>query len=113
MQRRLLPLLIALLPACASYPGQPPTLESVTSRVDVARALECWRQPDARSKARCLGLEALDAVTGAALDEAGRLAEQALRELGGSGAGDVDEARLARDLDEAMHELNQAITSSR
>lgn len=99
------PALVLALTGCAGMSG--PGLESVVGRIDVTRAIQCWKQPDAASKARCLGVEVLSQGLDIALGEAAAWGEKALKAASGTGADDMSEKEIQEIADNADAALNK------
>lgn len=101
-------LALALAPSCAGLPGyQPPTLNQIVARVDIARAIDCAGKPTPADKAKCLGVSLLSDALGLALDEAAKAGAAAVQAAGGAGAEMSDDERdaIAADADRALDRL--------
>lgn len=102
----------AMLSGCAHLG---PALGAVMSRVDVPTVIECFRQPTAKAKAICLGVEVLTPGVEVALEKAARKAEEARDAAGPAGADDMTDAQrraLAAELDAALDELGAEIDAA-
>lgn len=102
-----------MLTGCAGMSG--PGLESVVGRIDVTRAIQCWKQPTPADKARCLGVEVLSQGLDIALGEAAKWGEKALKAASGTGADDMsdrDIQELADNADAALATLGAEITAA-
>lgn len=108
-----LPALALALTGCAGLSG--PGLQSVVGRIDVTKAITCWKQPTPADKARCLGVEALSQGIDIALGEAARWGEKALKAASGTGADDLSERdirEIASETDAAMAKLGAEIAAA-
>lgn len=108
-----LPALALALTGCAGLSG--PGLQSVVGRIDVTKAITCWKQPTPRDKAKCLGVEVLSQGIDIALGEAARWGEKALKAASGTGADDLSERdirEIASETDAAMAKLGAEIAAA-
>lgn len=110
-------LLALSAPSCSGLPGyQPPTLDQVVARVDIARAIECAGKGTAKEKARCLGVSLMSDALNLALDEAAKAGRAAIEAASGAGADDLsddDRSQIAADCDLALDKLATEIANTR
>ena len=104
---------LLLLTGCAGFGG--PGLESVVSRIDIGKAIQCAKQPTPGDKARCLGAQALTVGLGAALDQAAFWGVRAIKAASGAGADDLsdrDRRKIAREADAALANLGAELAAA-